>query len=310
MALSRPRRSSGRISSLTSDPQISVIVPTYQRPEHLRRSLLSLSLQRGVEPFEVVVTDDGSTDETPDVVDRFASAVGFPVRFVTQPHCDFRAARCRNNGVRASRGAYLVFVDGDCIVPANHLLQHRRAARAGFARTGDSYRLDRNTSERIHDSAIESGAFVNWVQKNERRRMLERRFKEELYSVLRHPIKPKLRSGNLAVWRKDFERINGFDENFVGWGCEDDDLGLRLRQAGIRVAPIYGFTLGYHLWHPQAPSCPPQWRDGANVQYLLRPDKPMRCAVGLVNDLQSGSISAGRDVPLQHGGTSDPRKSA
>lgn len=275
------------MAALATHPQVSVIVSTYQRPEHLRRSLLSLSLQRGVDmPFEIVVTDDGSTDNTAEVVHRYAKSVDFPVRFVTQEHRGFHAARCRNHGVRASRGRYLIFFDGDCVFPLNHLQQHLRARRPGLARTGDSYRLDREASGRVDDGAIQSGAFVHWTSREERWRLRRRWFRELFYSSLGHARKPKVMAGNLAVWRSDFERVNGFDEQFMGWGCEDDDLGHRLRRAGVRIAPIFGYTQGYHLWHQAHSSRPKKWRDGGNVEYLFRQDKPTRCEVGLSSHAQ------------------------
>ena len=259
-----------------------MIVSTCQRPEHLRRSLLSLSLQRGVEQrFEVVVCEDGATDSTAEVVAKFAKTADFPVRLVNQEHRGFQAARCRNNGAMASRAPYLIFFDGDCVFPPDHLRQHIRARRPGYVRTGDSYRLEEEPTTRIDDVAIISGMFVECVSEQELRRMRRRWIKDSLYAALRHPTKPKVMAGNLAVWREDFERVNGFDEQFIGWGCEDDDLGQRLRQAGVRIAPIFGYTQAYHLWHPSHPSRPTRWREGANVEYLFRRDKPMRCSAGL-----------------------------
>jgi hypothetical protein len=181
----------------------------------------------------------------------------------------------------ASRAPYLIFFDGDCIFPRDHLRQHIRARRPGLVRTGDSYRLEEDPTCRIDDLAVARGTFVNLVSAQELRRMRRRWMKESLYAALRHPTKPKVMAGNLAVWRKDFERVNGFDEQFIGWGCEDDDLGQRLRQSGVRIAPIFGYTQAYHLWHPSHPSRPAKWRDGANVEYLFRRDKPIRCVVGL-----------------------------
>jgi glycosyltransferase involved in cell wall biosynthesis len=241
-------------------------------------------MQRGVdEPFEIVVTDDGSTDHTAEVVERFAGTVDIPVRFVTQPHAGFHAARCRNNGAASSRAPYLIFFDGDCIFPHDHLQRHLRARRPGVARSGDSFRLNKDVVGRINDESIRCQAFVNWVPQPERRRMFWRWIKDELYAAVRHSRKPKVMAGNLAVWRRDFEHVNGFDEQYIGWGCEDDDLGQRLRRAGIRILPIFAYTQGYHVWHPSHPSRPTKWRDGANVEYLLRHDKPIRCRAGLSN---------------------------
>jgi hypothetical protein len=99
--------------------------------------------------------------------------------------------------------------------------------------------------------------------------------------MLRDPRRPKLVGGNIGIWRSDYERVNGYDENFRGWGCEDDDLRLRLRAAGIRVASIAWWTNIYHLWHPKTLSAPPTWRQGANVEYLQRPIRLTRCLAGL-----------------------------
>jgi GT2 family glycosyltransferase len=93
------------------------------------------------------------------------------------------------------------------------------------------------------------------------------------------------------VWRSDFERINGFDERFVGWGCEDDDLGERLRRSGVKIASILGFTHVIHMWHPTDPSRPARWGEGANVEYLLRHDKPIRCALGLSSHARTASAA-------------------
>lgn len=275
---------------MSHGPQISVILSTYQRPEHLRRSLLSLANQRGVAgQFEVVVTDDGSADRTADVVDQFARSVDFQVAFTTHEHDGFRLARCRNEGARASGAPYLLFSDGDCIFPSNHVLRHLRARRLGVAWSGDCLRLDEAPTRRIDETVVASGAYRLWASKRERWRIFQRWIKDEIYQAIGHATRPKLIGCNIAVWKRDYERINGFDENFVGWGCEDDDLAQRLRQAGVRIASILGHTRAYHMWHPSDPSQPMEWREGANVQYLLRDDKPTRCAAGL---------SAGQ--PMQH----------
>lgn len=263
-------------------PQIAVILSTYQRPDHLQRSLLSLTLQRGMEGrFEVVVTDDGSTDHTEDMVRRFAQKAAFPITFATHEHRGFHLARCRNEGALATSAAYLLFSDGDCLFPPDHLQQHLRARRPSTAWSGDCLHLDEQSTGRIDDAIVASGAYRGWVVRAEQRRLHRRWLKDRVYQAIGHRKKPKLTGCNIAVWRSDFERINGFDERFTGWGCEDDDLADRLRRSGVRIASILGFTHVFHLWHPSDPSRPAQWANGANVDYLLRRDKPIRCLLGL-----------------------------
>jgi hypothetical protein len=102
-----------------------------------------------------------------------------------------------------------------------------------------------------------------------------------MYSLIRHASKPRLRSWNVGLWRRDYVRVNGFDETYAGWGCEDDDFGVRLRRLGLRLLPIYRWTRCYHLWHPTDPSVPKKWRDGVNVAYLQRRTRLTCCRNGL-----------------------------
>ena len=97
-----------------------------------------------------------------------------------------------------------------------------------------------------------------------------------------HPTKPRLAGGDFGVWRDDFERVNGFDERFVGWGQEDDDLGLRLRAAGVRLETILGQTHSLHVWHQTDATATPRWRDGVNVGYFNRRGRLTACRRGLV----------------------------
>ena len=180
--------------------------------------------------IEVVVTDDGSTDETPEVVHDFARSVDFPVRFTTHPHTTFQLCRCRNEGVAASTAPYLLFLDGDCLLPPDHVAIHLQRRRPGAVRAGTFVRFDEQTSARIDDDVIRRGEFVKWAPAKKLRRMRAKGWRSILYEWVGHPTKPRLAGNNVGIWRSDYERINGYDENFVGWGWEDDDLGRRLRR--------------------------------------------------------------------------------
>src|SRR3989304_3495545 len=262
--------------------ELSVILTTYQRPEHLERSLASLALQGGVAGrFEVIVTDDGSQDHTQDIVREFARTADFPVKLITHPHDGFRVALCRNDGVRASSAPYFLFSDSDCIFPPNHVRGHLKARRPGVIRAGHCYRLDREATERLDVAAVVANAYRKCVAPVERRRMMRRWISDKYYQWTRHAARPKLTGCNIAIWRRDLEAVNGFDEDFVGWGCEDDDLAIRLRAIGRRIVSVIGYTRAYHMWHPLDPSHPGVWNQGANVSRLVLGDKPARCKRGL-----------------------------
>ncbi len=144
-------------------PEIALLLSTYQRPLHLRHALLSIALQQ-IEPskIELVVTDDGSSDETADVVRQFARSAAFPVHFTTHSHDGFRLARCRNEGVAASRAPYLLFLDGDCILPPDHVTLHLQHCKPGMVMAGDCCRLEQEASTRVNDDVIRRGEFQLW----------------------------------------------------------------------------------------------------------------------------------------------------
>ncbi len=193
----------------------------------------------------------------------------------------FRLSRCRNEGVRASTAPYLLFLDGDCILPRDHVRQHLVHRRANTVMAGDCCRLDEASSQRVTDEVIRSGEFRQWGPADELRRLRKIDRSSRFYRLIRHPTKPKLIGNNVGIWRRDYEQINGYDENFEGWGCEDDDLRHRLRQSGIGVASILRWTFTFHLWHPNVASMPKNWKEGTNVNRLLRKGRLTRCRNGL-----------------------------
>ena len=193
----------------------------------------------------------------------------------------FKSAVPQRRG-RATTAPYLLFVDGDCVLPPNHVAIHLAHRREGRAMLGDCYRIEKELSETLSEDGARRGEFLHWYVNGERERLAHQHFKARLHAFLRHPRKPKLVGNNFGVWRGDFERVNGFDENFCGWGQEDDDLGLRLRRAGVRLDSILGATRSYHLWHPRDPSTTTTWREGINVPYFLRRSRLTCCRNGLV----------------------------
>jgi len=292
LVLQRSRRRRRRTPA-----EVAVLVSSYQNADHLRRVLVSLALQRGVDgAMEVVVSDDGSTDHTANVVRQFARDVSFPVRFTTHPHDGFQLARCRNDGVRNSSAPYLLFLDGDCIVPDDHVRQHLVHRRSNWVMGGYCCRLSQNLTKKITEDSIRSGEFRRWIPKEERRKIRWRDIKARFYSMMGHSGKPRLAGGNIGIAHSDYESVNGYDEHFVGWGGEDDDLRRRLVARGVRIGSILRWTHTYHLWHPPAPTAAPRYWDGVNVQYLHRPGRLVRCRQGL----------AARALPNIRFGLADP----
>ena len=263
---------------------VALIVNTYQKPRHLALVLASIAAQTGVDGrFEVIISDDGSTDGTAALVHDFAAQARFPVRFTSQPHDGFRLARTRNAGGRLTTSDYLLFLDGDCILPRDHVAAYLERRRPGRALLGYCARLPEDTSARLDTATIATTDLTALAPASERRLLTQRFRKAWWHAAIRHPSKPRLAGGNCGMWRRDFEAVNGCDERFVGWGQEDDDLGLRLRAAGVRLESILAHTWSLHVWHPVDTSATPRWRDGVNVPYFLRRGRLTRCRHGLLD---------------------------
>ena len=261
---------------------ISLIINTFQKPRHLGLVLQSIVSQEQVDGrFEVIVTDDGSTDSTAELVHSFATASPFPVRFITQPHDGFRLSQIRNRGARIARGKALLFLDGDCMLPHDHVAAHLHRLRPGVALIGNCARLTQDTSAALAVDQLAPTDLTTLAPRSEKRSLAWRYRKAWWHNLTGHPSKPRLSGSNFSVWLEDFKRVNGFDERFVGWGQEDDDFGLRLRGAGVRLESILDRTYSLHVWHPSDPSATRRWRDGPNIDYFSRRGRLVACRRGL-----------------------------
>jgi glycosyltransferase involved in cell wall biosynthesis len=236
---------------------ISVIVTTYNREDALEAVLRSLARQTDPD-FEVVVADDGSAAATGQLVEAWRAKLGHRLEHVWHEDRGFRAAEIRNRAILASRGGYCVFLDGDCIVRPDFIATHRRLAQPGWFVTGNRILLSAALTEKVlrEKLAPETWSFVDWL--NERLRGGVNRLSSLLHLPLgplrrlRQRIWRGARSCNLAVWRADLDRVDGFDADYSGWGKEDSDFIARLLHAGVRRKDGVFATGVLHLWHAEA----------------------------------------------------------
>ena len=236
---------------------ISVILTTFDREDALAAVLRSLKHQQD-RGFEVIVADDGSGPATAAIVAAWQDRMGVPLGHVWQEHHDFRAAEIRNRAILASRGDYCVFLDGDCLVRSDFIAVHRQLAERGWFVTGNRALLSAElTAMVLHDGvAAESWGLNTWMTQRRNGGI------NRLGPMLNLPLGPlrKLRpqawqgarSCNLAVWRSDLDRVDGFDAAFSGWGREDSDLLVRLLHSGVRRKDGAYATGVLHLWHAEA----------------------------------------------------------
>lgn len=236
---------------------ISVIVTTWNREDALDAVLRSLSVQTDRD-FEVVVADDGSGPATEKLIAEWKAKLGLPLHHVWQEHRGFRAAEIRNRAILASQGTYCIFLDGDCIARPQFIATHRRLAERNWFVTGNRILMSEQLTETILRDKLdpESWSYREWARERGRGGI------NRTVPLMKLPLGPlrKLRfrawrgarSCNLAVWRRDLDRIDGFDCAYEGWGREDSDLLVRLLHAGVRRKDGVFATGVLHLWHPTA----------------------------------------------------------
>ena len=239
-----------------SDP-VSVVITTYNRSDALLAVLDGLARQTD-RNFEVIVADDGSREEQRRLVLESSVARALRVCHVWHPDIGFTAARIRNRGVAAAHSPYIVFLDGDCVPEVDFIARHKALAQTGFFVNGSRVLLSPGLTQRVVAGVepICGRSRLYWLGQ----RLLGRASK--LTHLLRLPDGPRrierafswkgIRSCNLGVWRADFERVDGFDESFAGWGHEDADFVLRLHHGGVMRKNGYCATEVFHLWHREA----------------------------------------------------------
>jgi glycosyltransferase involved in cell wall biosynthesis len=247
--LTGPRSSAAR--------HLSIIVTTYNRPDALDTVLRGLARQSDKD-FEIIIADDGSGSETAALVKSWQGRLAQPLTHVWQEHRGFRAAEIRNRAILASRGAYCIFLDGDCIPRTDFVLEHRQLAEAGWFVVGNRVLMSRRLTDRVLSRALEPELWTFMDACRARFSGDINRLAPLLQARLGpvRKIRPQYwwgaRSCNLAVWRSDLDRVDGFDGRYVGWGLEDSDLLIRLLRSGVNRKDGRFSTGVLHLWHPLA----------------------------------------------------------
>lgn len=236
--------------------QISVIVTTYNWPEALDRVLSALSHQ-DYRNFEVIVADDGSTDATKAVIENHQEKQSYALHHVWQADEGFRAAAIRNKAIIQASGEYIVFLDGDCIPRSHFLSRHAQLSEPRWFVTGNRVLLSQKATREILISKLA-------VEENTPKQWLWLRLTGKINRLLpliklpgnrwRYSNRNKWEKAitcNLAIWRSDLFTINGFNEDFEGWGLEDSDLVIRLINSSILRKEGRHATAVIHLWHSQ-----------------------------------------------------------
>lgn len=227
--------------------EISLVITTYNNPAFLELVLKSVLRQR-VFPLEVIIADDGSGEETRQLIERYRGIMPVPLIHSWIPDEGFRVAKSRNLAISKASGSYIVLIDGDIIVSPSFIKDHYSLMKPGRFVTGSRARLKKNATE---ERCRTKNAVIHIWSKGLCRRLVLMRI-----PFMHHLIKGKrglshARSCHMAFWRSDFIQVNGFEENFKGWGYEDSELVQRFYNIGLHRKNAKLLASVVHLYHPE-----------------------------------------------------------
>lgn len=228
----------------------ALLISTYNRPKALKVCLESVRKQSTL-PDEVVIADDGSKEDTKELIEEIAKDFPVPIKHIWHEDKGFRLAKIRNKGIAATDADFIIQIDGDVFLHKNLVQDYISIARRGFCILGPRVYLNEKLTARIEESQkVPKIRF--WSKGIERKRL------RTIYSKLGRRISNNFRLNstkvmgcNIAFWKNDCIAVNGYDESFIGWGCEDCDFIERLLKNGNQNHKVRLICNVYHLWHKE-----------------------------------------------------------
>lgn len=240
--------------------KISVVVTVYNRFDYIE-NIMKCLMNQSISPYEVIFTDDGSKEDLKDILKKYKDKVNFKMKHIYQKDDGFRKAKACNNAFIEASGDYIISLDQDAIFP-NDLLEHfLKISKQGYfsilrviwsthdEMLGIQKKIDINEKYEFYLKDLSNGHF----------KKLKKWLFKDKYNNLRYSLKMRDRGAGLmgigfGVFKEDILKINGYDEEFEGWGGEDADLGFRLYYSGLRSKTFSTKLPSIHMCHPLDPT--------------------------------------------------------
>ena len=229
--------------------KLTLIITTYNWPESLLLVFESIKCQT-ILPYEVIIADDGSTKDTKNLINSLKKDLNLNIIHSWQEDIGFRASRSRNKAIFKSSGDYIVLIDGDMILHNNFLQDHINNSEPGYFIQGSRVLLSKKKSRKILiDKKINISFFTGGLKN--RKNSIHSNFLSKIFLTKENNLKG-IRSCNMSFYRRDCFNINGFNNDFEGWGREDSEFVVRLKNSGIKRKNIRFNAIQFHLWHNES----------------------------------------------------------
>lgn len=277
--------------------KITCIVTVYNRFEYVRNIIVSLKRQT-LQIDELILADDGSKENLYDTIKDLLVDSKFKIKHVFQKDLGFRLARSRNNGAREAEGNFLIFLDQDLIFTEDFIekvYMAREKKKMIMSLAIFSEEKEKIKIQKIFEEENDYKKFIDIIS-SDKLQLIERKIKKcKLYNIL---YKLKLRSRGMkmigyffALHKEDFIELNGFDEKYIGYGEEDDDLSNRFYKMGGNLKIIVPKYPAIHMFHPSAPTK----KEGPNLKYYRQRKKEIsrtnyKCENGFFNAISNDKV--------------------
>jgi glycosyltransferase involved in cell wall biosynthesis len=226
----------------------SLVITTYNWKEALELVLLS-ALNQTILPNEIIIADDGSTEDTKKVIQSISKNSKIPIIHSWQEDNGFRASLSRNKAISKAKSEYIILIDGDMILHKDFVKDHKENAKHNHFIQGNRVLLNKFKSNHLlNDSKIELYFYENGLKN--RKNAIHSKFLSNIFSYKKDNLKG-IKTCNMSFFKEDCINVNGFNNDFVGWGREDSEFIVRLFNNGLHRINIKFNCIAYHIWHEE-----------------------------------------------------------
>ncbi len=260
---------------------VSLLISTYNWKEALSLCLYSAFAQT-VKPDEILIADDGSREDTRELIEEMRKKTDIPIVHVWHEDKGFRLSAIRNLAIRQAKSEYIIQIDGDIILERHFIADHLELAEPDCFVCGSRVLLGYFYTEHLlkakdmQPSLLRQdfGYILNAFRSKILRQYLAKRYaKHRMNSV---------RGCNMAFWKKDLLRVNGYNEELEMWGQEDVEISYRLLYAGLSKKQLKMGGVQFHLFHKQASRENLAFHE--KILKQVKKEKKAWCSRGIVKD--------------------------
>jgi len=228
------------------NPRVGLLLATYNWPQALKLVLESVLKQTRL-PDEILIGDDGSNEDTWELIDRFSRKTKIPIAYEWQEDRGFRKSIILNKVMKKADSDYIIQIDGDIILHRNFIEDHLREAEKNRFIQGCRTLLGPMIT---HDLLRGYDCKMHFLASDINNRFNAMRLPYLSFLTRSAADQPhNIKACNIAYWREDFVKVNGYDNLFDGWGWEDDEFAARLINRGILKKRVKLAAVCYHLNH-------------------------------------------------------------